>query len=439
VAQRLLTMTQITKGILPPLHANLVAAKGVDRQHSAEFAVSGAMIGNTLNIRLPNRYYVSDGPNLQAQDTQEQVVPLTINHQWQVSTNFTSADFTLSLDEFTRRILTPKAAALTGKIDWWIMLDAAMNAFNVVGTPGTVPGDGAAITGMGNASAPRIYLNSALYLDQNNVPADNKRRIIITPDAQAASVDGLKNILNDQHLVGEQYRKGVLGEAFGYEFAMDQNAYAIQPGIHGTGTPYVNGAGQTGTSLYTSGWPANTAVLMPGEVIQIAGVNSVNPENQQDNGRVANFCVGGFNLQYSNGQTSLLLSPVISDANGNATIPLASPQNGIVAIGSQIANGTVTTAPANGALITCFYPANTAATSTSYKQSIAMHHDAMTLATADLVLEPNLQLGARMVYDGISVRIIRQYTIGTDQIPCRIDVLGGIKTLRPELLVKITQ
>jgi hypothetical protein len=433
-------MSMITTGILPVLHANLVFAKGIDRHYDAQFGISGAMIGNTLNIRLPNRYYVSDGPNLQAQDTQEQIVALTLNHQWQVSTNFTSADFTLSLDEFSRRILTPKSAALTSKIDYWCAVEATMNAFNMVGTPGTSPGDQAVATaGFTNATVPRVYLNAARLLDYNNVPADNQRRMIITPDAQASSVDGLKGLLNDQHLVGEQYRRGVLGETFGYEFAMDQNLYAIQPGIRGTNTPYVNGPGQTGLSLYTSGWPANTNVLYPGEVFTIAGVNSVNPENQQDNGAAAMFCVGGMGLQYVNGQTQLLLTPVTSDANGNATIPLASPFNGIIAAGPQIANATVTASPANQALLTMLYPTNSAASATTYKASIAMHHDAMTLGTADLVLEPNLQFGARDNYDGISIRIIRQYTIGTDQIPCRIDVLGGVKALRPELLCKITQ
>jgi hypothetical protein len=34
--------------------------------------------------------------------------------------------------------------------------------------------------------------------------------------------------------------------------------------------------------------------------------------------------------------------------------------------------------------------------------------------------------------DGISMRIVRQYDINNDKFPCRLDVLWGAKTLRPQ-------
>lgn len=44
-----------------------------------------------------------------------------------------------------------------------------------------------------------------------------------------------------------------------------------------------------------------------------------------------------------------------------------------------------------------------------------------------------VDFAAREVYDGISMRIIRQYDINSDNFPCRIDILYGWKTIYPEL------
>ena len=69
--------------------------------------------------------------------------------------------------------------------------------------------------------------------------------------------------------------------------------------------------------------------------------------------------------------------------------------------------------------------------------SMVYHRDAFTFATADLVLPKGVDFAAREVYDGISMRTVRQYVISTDQFPCRIDVLYGYKTLRAQLAARL--
>jgi hypothetical protein len=61
------------------------------------------------------------------------------------------------------------------------------------------------------------------------------------------------------------------------------------------------------------------------------------------------------------------------------------------------------------------------------------HKDAFAFATADLVMPKGVDFAAREVMDGISLRIVRQYAISTDTLPCRIDVLYGYKAIRPQL------
>jgi hypothetical protein len=75
--------------------------------------------------------------------------------------------------------------------------------------------------------------------------------------------------------------------------------------------------------------------------------------------------------------------------------------------------------------------------STNYGQSMVYHKDAFTFATADLVMPKGVDWGAREVYDGISLRIVRDYDINNDRLPCRVDILYGYKTLRAQLACRL--
>ncbi|MBT8449484.1 MAG: hypothetical protein KJO69_07335, partial [Gammaproteobacteria bacterium] len=65
------------------------------------------------------------------------------------------------------------------------------------------------------------------------------------------------------------------------------------------------------------------------------------------------------------------------------------------------------------------------------------HRDAFILATTDLEMPDGVHFSSRQVMDGISMRLVRQYRIGTDDIPCRIDILAGYVSPRPELATRI--
>jgi hypothetical protein len=89
-------------------------------------------------------------------------------------------------------------------------------------------------------------------------------------------------------------------------------------------------------------------------------------------------------------------------------------------------------------------PADTAAitfvgsASTGYEQEMAFHRDAFAFATAELVMPRGVDFAAREVFDGVSMRIVRAYDINHDLFPCRIDVLYGYKTIRPQMACRIT-
>ncbi len=397
MANTILTPTAVVREALRLLHNNLAFAKGVNRQYDDKFAQSGAKVGDSIQIRLPNRFTVRNGPTLSAQDVQEESVTLQVATQKGVDIQFSSAELTLSLDDFSKRILQPAMARLASEIDY-DGLGLYQDVYNLVGTPGTTP------------NSALVYLQAGQKLDEFATPRDDNRSVVINPAAMAATVDALKGLFHDTKEVSKQYRRGLMGRSLGFEFAMDQNVRLHTVGAHG-GTPLVNGANQTGSSLATDGWTASTTVLKKGDVFTIAGVYAVNPETGQSTGSLQQFVV---------------TADVTSDAVGAATIPI-SPS--IVTSGAK---KTVTNSPADNAAITVVGSA-----STNYPQNLAYHRDAFVLATVDLVMPKGVDFAAREVYDGISMRIVRQYDINNDNFPCRIDVLYGWKCVRPEMACRI--
>jgi hypothetical protein len=96
---------------------------------------------------------------------------------------------------------------------------------------------------------------------------------------------------------------------------------------------------------------------------------------------------------------------------------------------------TVSAGPGAGALITAVTPA----AGSSNPLGLAFHRDAFTLVTADLPVPKGTDMASRVSDKqlGISLRIVRDYDITTDQFPCRIDVLYGWAVLRPELACRV--
>ena len=104
----LLTPSLITKETLVILENNLVAAGKVNRQFENQFV----KIGNSITVRKPNRFLVTTGPGLVLQNISEPSTSLTISTQNHVDFQFSSADLTLTIEEFSERYLKPAAAAL---------------------------------------------------------------------------------------------------------------------------------------------------------------------------------------------------------------------------------------------------------------------------------------------------------------------------------------
>lgn len=399
MANTILTRQEITREFLRLLINNLVAVRSINRQYDNQFAKSGGKIGSDLKIRLPNQYAIRTGATMSVQDTTQRSTTLTVANQIGVDVQFSSVELTLSLDDFSKNVLEPAAATLGNEMDRLICA-LYKDVFMSVGTPGTTPATAATILAAGQK------------LDEAGVPRTG-RAMIVNPAANAALVDGMKGFFNPQGTLSDQFKKGTIGNAvLGFDtIGMDQNIATHTVGALG-GTPLVNGASQTGSSLVTDGWTAAAANrLKKGDVFTIAGVYAVNTMSKQSTGALQQFTV---------------TADTASDASGNATVPI-SPA--IVASGPY---QNVSGSPADNAALTVL---GTAAT--QYPQNLAFHKDAFTLVTADLEMPPSGWDSHRETYENISIRYIRGFDIVNDKFPARFDILYGMKALRPEMACRV--
>lgn len=401
MSNTLLTIDMITRESLRVLHGTSAFLKGVNKAYDSSFAVSGAKIGDTLRIRKPNKYTVRTTRVMDVQDTTNQYVSLPITNIAGADMNFTSKEMALDLDDFSKNIIKPAMSAIAAHIDY-TALSMTLDVWNSVGTPGTTPA----------TSTP--WLQAGAKLDLNLAPSGD-RMIIMSPQAQAATVAGLQTLFHAGDEIEDQYRNGVMTNALGFKWAMDQNVRNVTMGTNTNRTTTCDLAANVtegASTLSIDGLSGATVTIKEGEVFTIAGCYMVNAETKQSTGELQQFVVTADATGSGSAITNLAISPAIY-ASG--------------------ALKNVTALPASGDDLV-FYGTTQSAV---YPQNLAFHRDAFTFATADLPMPRAAQMASRQVLDGISMRIWQGDDIVNDQFPVRVDVLYGFVATYPELACRV--
>jgi hypothetical protein len=422
VANTLLTISKITNEALMVLENELTFSSQVDRNYDDQFAVVGAKIGATVNVRRPGRFIGTTGPALNVEDLNETSVPVTLSTQFHVDTQFTTADLALSLDMFSDRILKPAVAAIANKIDFDGTTTAALQTANIVGTAGTPP------TGL------ITYLQAQAYLDSEGAPRDGRRACIVEPFTSATIVDSLKGLFVPTAQISSQYTKGLMGrDSSGMDWKLDQNIVSQTFGNFSASTVTASVATTTATGFLTSGWASTSTItltaantgtinLNAGDTFTIAGVYATNPQNRQPYG--------------TNKLRSFVVKSAVSVASGSSVSVTVSPA---VISGGQFQNVSIPTTSATAAVAFFASQYNASGNGVVSPQNIVMHRNAFTLAMADLELPEGVHFAGRASDKeiGLSMRVVRQYTINNDSIPTRVDVLYGWAPLYQELACRV--
>jgi hypothetical protein len=230
------------------------------------------------------------------------------------------------------------------------------------------------------------------------------RALVMSPALNAPLIVGTAGLFNSASKLSKQYDKGVMVDALGLSFDMDQNVDTHTNGTQVVTGTNVNGAGQTGASVTVVGLGGT---ITRGTKITLPGVFAVNPQSRVSTGTLAQFVV-------------------TADLAAAATVIPISPS--IVTTG---AFQNVSASPTTGAPFVIFGTA-----SGSYTTSVAFHEDAFTLAMVPMYAPPSgkgVIDVAQETHKGMSLKATEFYDGINDNYIIRLDVLFGWAATYPEL------
>lgn len=409
MANTTLTADIIAKAALPLLENQLGWIADLYRAPEEEFSnsVNGYKVGDTISIRRPADFTVRSGSTMSTQDVIEGKVPFTVDQKIGVDFEFTSNDLTLKIEDLAERVLKPAMSSIVNYMANDVLTVAYKGLYNWVGTAGQT------------VNSVTDFFKAPERLDEMATPDDGRLALLATADSWALA--GAATVLANTGAESSAYRKGRVGELGGVDTYKTQLAPTHTVGAY-VGTPLVNGANQNVTydtakntwtqSLITDGWTGSvTGLLKAGDVFTISGVNMVNAKTRANTGILQQFVV----------------TTDVNSTAGAATLTISPP---IIVSGPH---QTVNAAPADNAAITVVGTA-----STSYRQNIVMHKNAMALAIVPLELPPAAYGASRQSYKNISVRIIPGYDQTNDVSKWRMDLLYGRKLIDPRVGVRLS-
>jgi hypothetical protein len=404
-----LTAGDITRKALSILHSELVFTKTINRDYDDRFARSGAKNGGYLEIRDPNQFTVRTGQVMDTQDVEETVQELVLATQMGVDVNFSSVELTLSLDDFAERILTPAMSRLAAEVDKTnISAIYPWVAQTYYTTPTAAPG-------LIDIRGARARLNQGL------APSGN--RILMMDSLGANSVMSVgQAFVQPGTAIARQYERGLIGDLYGFKFYESETTPVHTRGGVADATPTCDITAATtaivnGRAIIKLTAILTTSTIAKGDVFNITGLYAVNPETKQRYAHLMAFSVTTAIADTTVDATSVGVSPTpyLTGAKQNCEVVTSS--------------STAAVFFATGSTAGLTYTATTA--STVRTNALAYHKDFATAVFADLEMPKGVDFSAREVFDGISLRIVRQYDVVNDKFPCRIDVLFGQKCIRP--------
>lgn len=365
----------------------------------------GAKIGDTVQVRLEWRPEVNQGQALQVQPILNETVPVSITTQFQVATSWSSAESTLEVEKVQERYTMPAAKAMANKCDVFAAEQVYKSVYWSIGAPGVPITDN------------ETWLDAVALM--RNIGAPDELNAVLDPKAMAKLLAGQQTLFNPSAYIGELYKSGKFGgPALGVDsWTYDPNMPTFTTGSFTASTPAVAGASQTGSSLAIDGM--GTYALKEGDVFTIDGVFAVNPISRVNINELQQFVL-------------------TADVSGSSTATLSISPSIITSGGLQ----TVTNAPANDAAISFLGATGTVGatmTATASRQSLIFNPAAFAWVTADLPRDLAGAVAGRTSDSQarMSIRYVDQYSIQTDQLPRRFDMLVGATAVLPWFAIRV--
>lgn len=409
MSNNILTNTIITREAARVLHQEGTFQQNVNREYRDEFAKKGAKAGQTINMRLPSKYSVRKTAAFTGQDHVERSTPLAVLSQYGVDVSFTTAERTMSLDDFSKRVIRPAMSQLAAQIE----SDAILALYKSVANGINATTD--------TKMTYRMFQKGGQMLTENLAPV-SERTAILNPASTVEFMDATKGLFAAQSNLNEQFREGMMGRTGGFDVGENTLLMAHTNGtLAGSALTFGNALGVSTTA---NSWASTTDIsvtgqtsattLLAGDIITLSGVYAVHPESKRNYGRLQQFVVqSNVTLTTQASTYSVTVKPALIYGEGNAF------QNCALSGVSNTSGLTITRLGSAG---------------TAYAQDLFFHKDAFAIAFVDLEdVSPYGASCTRARVDDISIRFIQQYSVTDDKVLGRFDVLWGGAPLLPEL------
>lgn len=443
-----LTIDMITEEALLVLKNKLAFGNRCLRQFDKQFGNKGAVIGDTLRVRVPARTVTATGAAFVQQSFIQTERPVAAQTQRQAGVSFGSAEMSLTINDFSEQYIKPAMVQMASDIDtdgtlvatagysivsngpgsstvaasyagtyagfeWVATPGALVNGNQPANWTGATVGSGsvgvAGATPQANAGAP--FFQAQALLTNAGAPA-TERYCVIAPQATAVVVPNLYTLFNPTSRVSEMFEEGSLNGRYAgadfYESPSVQNF--TSGGWNAVGITVTSNVVANATAIALSNI-GNNQVINAGDRFVVSGVFSVNPVTRMSTGQLQTFVSVGAVTANATGAVTVNVFPTIANSGPYQTVSaLPAATNTASFIGTR---------------------------NTSTAANFYYHKDAIALVVAPLDTDlDGAAVGnvrADSPEDGLSIRFVSQYNAQTDQKIKRFDVLYGWAVVRPEL------
>jgi len=385
MANAFITTDMVADHALMKFSENATFLKGVNTEYDDSFAKSGAKIGDTLRVPVPQHGLVRRGRIADPTPLTTIVRPVTVFGQRGIDVVFNSAEMALDIEELGRRYIDQQIADLVISIEEEVLQMAIQATPNQTGP----------VTTDFVAANSLFYANMARKLQEDNGAFKGAKEMLLSTSANLRYVDSLKGLFNAQEQIAVQYKEGYMGRAAGYDW---NNSTVMPRQLRGTANgAYTAIAGQSGSTITLA---AGAGTILKGEVITFSGAIAVHPQTKKSLGYARQFVV---TADYAGGAGNISVYP--------AVVTSGSEQNVVAFTASTV------TVPGTSGI--------------DQDISLAFTKDAFTFGTVDLPEYPDRPC-SRRVFEGISMRVAQGSDIINDQFIMRFDIMCAFGALRPE-------
>jgi hypothetical protein len=345
MANQFITTDLVSNTALAMFANNAPFVMTASRIYQDDFVSSGYKIGDTLQVRRQNHFIVGDGSVATPQSIIETVESIVIAHQYHALIAYTIQDLSLRIEDFSRLFIAPAIQEVITQMEKDIASSAEQELNFFTGTAGV------AIN-----SFTTVDTAGAKLLEQGvNIASDAYMAMTVRDGSslKGALLNNFTPVFNEDIV-----RSSAIGHLSYFDIFQSQNikrhTAGAGPRLNSADTLLVNGAVASGSTIVMDGAAFTvTDYFVVGDVISIAGVQSVNPVGRAATGQDMQFVVTANASSDGAGNITVQVSPsIISDtSNPNRNVSNAVPNNAAVTmVGSHNVNVAY---PSRGLDIVC--------------------------------------------------------------------------------------